>query len=70
MLSETIKMQKDKYCMFYASGASEGVTFIETESGMMAASGGDKGETGSYSLGVWSSRFLRRKHSGDLIHTG
>ena len=31
--------------MFYLSGAPEEVTLIETESRMMASSGGDKGET-------------------------
>ena len=61
--------QKDKYCMLYLSGPSKEVTCVETEGRMVTASGEGKGETGSYYLGGWSSRFARWWSSGDLIHS-
>lgn len=51
--------QKDKYCMLHLSGPSKEVTCVETEGRMVTASGEGKGETGSYYLGGWSSRFAR-----------
>ena len=45
--------------MFYLSGASEEVTFIETERRTVAPGGGGKGETETYCLGGWSSRFAK-----------
>ena len=43
--------------MFYLSGAPEEVTLIETESRMMASSGGDKGETELLTRGMESQAF-------------
>ena len=45
--------------MLYLSGPSKEVTCVATESRMVTASGEGKGETGSYYLGAWSSRFAR-----------
>ena len=59
MLSETTKPPKDECCRLYFSGVSEEVTFVRIESRMVAASGGDNGETGSYCLGAWSFRTAR-----------
>ena len=59
MLSETTKPPKDECCRLYFSGVSEEVTFVRIESRMVAASGGDNGETGSYCLGSWSFRTAR-----------
>ena len=59
MLRETTKPPKDECCRLYFSGVSEEVTFVRIESRMVAASGGDNGETGSYCLGAWSFRTAR-----------
>ena len=59
MLSEISNPPKDECCRLYFSGVSEEVTFVRTESRMVAASGGDNGEPGSYCLGAWSFRIAR-----------
>ena len=59
MLRETTKPPKDECYRLYFSGVSEEVTFVRIESRMVAASGGDNGETGSYCLGAWSFRTAR-----------
>ena len=53
------QMPKDQCFTCYLPGASEEVTFLETERRMVAASGGGKKETGSCYLGGWSSRFAK-----------
>ena len=45
--------------MLYLSGPSKEVTCVVTESRMVTVSGEGKGETGSYHLGGWSSRFAK-----------
>ena len=59
MLRETTKPPKDECYRLYFSGVSEEVTFVRIESRMVAASGGDNGETRSYCLGAWSFRIAR-----------
>lgn len=59
--------------MFYLSGAPEEVTLVETESRMMAASGGDKGETGSWGTESQASKIktFRRSdsHKVSMLNT-
>lgn len=59
MLSVTTRCKKTNAVCFTYLGASEEVTFVETERRIVAPGGGGKGATGSYCLGGWSSRFAK-----------